>query len=170
MTKITSTDPMAAVDVDTATDLVPVVDVSEVGNDRNKKMTFEVLGEVLASLLGGFATPMEASEDFAGGEFCNVHASAGAKIRLADASDDTKPVNGFVPDAIATGDPGSMITPGAVITGLAGLTPGVPHYLDTAAGGITDTPPAGAGNLVQEVGVALSATVLLFNPKQGVTI
>jgi hypothetical protein len=89
---------------------------------------------------------------------------------LADASDDTKPVNGFVPDAIATGDPGSMITPGAVITGLSGLTPGVPHYLDTAAGAITDTPPAAAGNLVQEVGIALSATVLLFNPKEGVTL
>jgi hypothetical protein len=75
------------------------------------------------------------------------------------------------PAAIANGDAGLMVMPGRKIHGLAGLTPGARYYLDAAvAGGITDTPPAGAGNLVQEVGVALSATELLFNPKVGVTL
>jgi hypothetical protein len=121
-------------------------------------------------LYGDRAVPMNTSEAFAGGEFCNIHASSGAKIRKANATDDTKPVNGFVPAAIASPGSGTMIAPGTKLTGLAGLTPGVPHYLSTAAGGITDTPPSAAGNLVQEVGVALSATELLFNPKTGVTV
>lgn len=116
------------------------------------------------------AIAMTASEAFSGGEFCNIHASSGAKIRKANATDDTKPVNGFVASAITSGAAGLMAVPGSRLTGLSGLTPGVPYYLDTTAGAITATPPSGSGNLVQEVGIALSATELLFNPKLGVTL
>jgi hypothetical protein len=113
---------------------------------------------------------MIASETISAGQFVSIHASSGAKIRKANATDDTKPVNGFAAAGIASAAAGAMTVPGNVITGLSGLTPGAIYYLDTTAGAITDTPPSGSGNLVQEVGVALSATSLLFNPKKGLTL
>jgi hypothetical protein len=128
------------------------------------------INDNFTELYGDRAIPMATSQAFAGGEFCNIHASAGAKIRKANATDDTKPANGFVPAAIANPGTGTMLAPGTKLTGFVGLTPGAVYYLDTVAGGIIDTPPAGAGNLVQEVGVAVSATELLFNPKQGITL
>lgn len=155
---------MAAAEVDRAADLFPIVDMSEAGNDRNKVMTPEEAAKALA----GHA--ITASEALGAATFVNVHASGGAKIRKANAADDTKPVDGFAPAAIANGDVGLMLPPGRVVTGLAGLTPGARYFLAAVAGTITDTPPSAGGNLVQEVGVAVSATELLFNPKQGVTL
>lgn len=121
-------------------------------------------------LYGDRSVTMTASEALSAANFVNIHNSSGAKIRKANATDDTKPVNGFVPAGIANGASGTMIAPGRVITGLSGLTPGSAYYLDTTGGAITATPPSGSGNLVQEVGVALSATDLLFTPKQGITL
>jgi hypothetical protein len=132
---------------------------------------YDKCNDNFTELYGDRAIDLTASAAFAGGEFCNIHASGGAaKIRKADATDDTKPVNGFVPAAILSGATGTMIAPGARLTGLSGLAPGSTYYLDASPGAITVTPPAAAGNLVQEVGVALSATDLLFNPKPGVTL
>jgi hypothetical protein len=127
-------------------------------------------GGAWSQALADRAVNMTASEALAAGDFVNIHASAGAKIRKANATDDTKPVNGFVPAAIANTATGAMLKAGATISGLAGLTAGAIHYLATAAGTITDTQPAGAGNLVQEVGLAISATQLLFNPSRGITL
>jgi hypothetical protein len=160
MTKITDLTAMDGDTIDFDDDVVPIVDVSAVGVARNKKLT-------VAELLG--CPVMTASEALSAGDFVNVHASTGAKIRKADADDDTKPVNGFVPAAIGSGSSGVVILPGRKLSGLSGLTAGGIHYLSTTAGTITDTPPSGSGNLVQEVGVAISATELLFNPRQGFT-
>lgn len=161
MTKITDLAAMDGDTIDFDDDVFPIVDVSAVGAARNKKMT---VAEAL-----GFPV-MTASEDLAAGNFVNIHASTGAKIRKADADDDTRPVHGFVPVAILNTASGVVILPGRKLSGLSGLTAGAVHYLSTTGGAITDTPPSGAGNLVQEVGVAISATELLFNPKMGITL
>jgi hypothetical protein len=117
------------------------------------------------------SAPVTASEAIAAASFGNVYTSAGAaRVRKANASDATKPCNCYVPAAIANGATVDVRGPGAKITGLAGLTPGTTYYLATVGGMITDTPPAGAGNLIQEIGVAVSATELLFNPKSGVQL
>ncbi|MEN3338305.1 MAG: hypothetical protein V7647_1981, partial [Acidobacteriota bacterium] len=130
-----------------------------------------VLGPVtVAEVTVTPASTIQASEAIAAASFVNIYSSSGAKVRKANATDDTKPVNGFAPAAIANGASGSVQGAGCKVTGLAGLTPGATYYLDTAAGGITVTPPSGSGNLVQEVGVAVSATEILFNPKVGVTL
>jgi hypothetical protein len=104
------------------------------------------------------------SEAIAAGNFVSYHNAGGAKVRKANATDDTKPVNAFAPAAIGNGANGTVILPGGVVSGLVGLTPGAPYFLDTVGGAITDTRPAGAGNLVQRVGLALSATELHFDP------
>lgn len=45
----------------------------------------------------------------------------------------------------------------------SGLTPDVLIYLSTTAGGVTETPPTGAGNYVRVLGSNLSATTRYFN-------
>jgi hypothetical protein len=127
--------------------------------------------DVTGAVDGANSSPATASEAIAVGNFVNIFSSSGAKVRKANATDDTKPVNGYAAAAIANTAVGSIRAPGGKISGLTGLTPGATYYLDAAvAGGITVTPPSGAGNLVQEVGVAISATELFFNPRQGETL
>lgn len=116
------------------------------------------------SITSQFNATMTASETLAAGNFVNIHASSGAKIRKANATDDTKRCDAFVAAGITSGASGAVTFPGQKLTGLSGLTPGAVYYLDTTGGAITDTAPSSSGNLVQEVGVALSATELLFKP------
>lgn len=106
----------------------------------------------------------------AAGDFVNIHASSGAKVRKADATTAAKPCNGFVPSAIADTASGTVQGPGTKASGLSGLTPGATYYLHTTPGQITPTPPSGAGNLVQKVGVAVSATELFFFPDGGIEL
>jgi hypothetical protein len=129
-----------------------------------------VLGPVTAGALTvNSSSTLTAAEAIVAANFVNIFASSGAKVQKANATDDTKPANGFAPAAISNGATGSVQGPGK-ISGLSGLTPGAIYYLSTTPGAITATAPTGAGNLVQEVGVAVSATELLFHPKQGVTL
>lgn len=150
-----------------------LIDIGAAPNDHSGDTLRDGGGKIndnFTELYGDRGATMTASEALVAGNFVNIHASSGAKIRKANATDDTKPVHGFVPSAILSAAAGSMIGPGRVIPGLSGLTPGATYYLDTTGGAITDTPPSASGNLVQEVGLAVSATELLFNPKVGVTI
>lgn len=49
------------------------------------------------------------------------------------------------------------------VAGFVGLTAGAVYYLGTL-GGMTTTPPNVGGNVIQRIGVAISATALLLNP------
>jgi hypothetical protein len=124
--------------------------------------------DVSGAIDAAASAPATATEAIAAGAFVNVYSVSGAaKIRNANATDASKPCNGFVATAITSGATGSVRGSGGKITGLSGLTPGATYYLGTTAGTITTTAPTTDGNLVQEIGVAVSATELLFNPKQG---
>jgi hypothetical protein len=48
-------------------------------------------------------------------------------------------------------------------TALTGLTPGLTYYLSVTSGGVTTTPTTTTGQIVQEVGFAVSATTLRVN-------
>lgn len=109
---------------------------------------------------------IEASEALSTGNVLNLYTSGGnARIRKANATDTAKPANAFTLTAIANGASGAIYFVGQIITGLSGLTPGTVYYLDTTGGALTATPPSTPGNGVQQVGIALSATTLLFNPQ-----
>jgi hypothetical protein len=111
-------------------------------------------------------TSLTASEVLTAGQIVSIWSSGGAaKVRKANATDDTKPAHGFVLAGVASGATATVSLPGQAITGLSSLTPGATYYLDTTGGGITATQPSTSGNLVQRVGVALSATTLLFQPE-----
>lgn len=111
-----------------------------------------------------------ASENIAAGDLINYHDSSGVKIRKADATSAGKPAQGFVLSAISSAASGTVYPEEAVITGLSGLTIGARYFLSTTAGAITTTAPSSSGQVVQEVGYALSATELLFRPQPPITL
>ncbi len=112
-----------------------------------------------------------ASENLAAGAIVNLHTVAGVcKMQNANATDNTKPAHGFVKAAVISGHSGVFIGAGQIDSAVSGLTPGAVYYLDASAGGVTAVPPSSAGNLVQEVGQAMSAGALAFWPKAGVTL
>lgn len=98
------------------------------------------------------------------GMLINLYSNAGVvSIRPADSTAAGSKADGYATSAIASGANGTVnLGPGA-ITGLSGLTAGSDYYLSTV-GGISDTPPSAAGNVVQYVGKATSATELDFQP------
>lgn len=107
---------------------------------------------------------IEASEDLAAGDLVNLHTVLGeARMRLADATDTTKPAHGFVKAAVLAGALGKFYGPGQINDQLVGLTPGGDYWLSAATpGGVEAAVPATSLNGQQEVGQALSDTELLF--------
>lgn len=101
-----------------------------------------------------------ASEALAAGDLVNIHNSTGAKVRKADATTVGKHCHGFVLASVANAAAATVYFESS-ITGLSSLTPG-DRFLSTTPGLSTSTPPSGSGNVVQRVGVAVSATVLSF--------
>jgi hypothetical protein len=119
---------------------------------------------------GGIVAAIQASENLAAGAIVNVWNSSGARIRNANATDNTKPAHGFVLAAVTSGNIGIFYGAGNIDTGLTGMTPGDTQFLDVTNGNITNAAPGAAGNLVQVLGVALSASKLAFAPNQGITV
>lgn len=111
--------------------------------------------------IGADTAVIDASEGLAAGDWINVWDDAGiAKVRKADATTSGKEANGFVLSAVTIGSPATVYFEGTN-TQVSGQTPG-PVYLQTTAGTGGATAPSASGNLVQQVGVALSATSVNF--------
>ena len=100
------------------------------------------------------------SEALAAGDLVNIWNSSGAKARKADATTAGKEAHGFVLAAFGSGVPAAVYFEGTN-TAVTGLTPG-PQFLNTTAGAASSTAPSGSGNVVQRVGVAVSATAFNF--------
>lgn len=115
--------------------------------------------------------PIVASEALAAGDLVNVYDNAGsANCRKADASAaaGAKRAHGFVLASVISsgtatvyfGDPNTAVT---------GLTSGT-QFLSASTPGKSvsvGSIPTGSGQLVQQVGVAVGATVLVFAPNTG---
>lgn len=111
--------------------------------------------------IGADTASIQASENLSAGNYVNIHDVAGAfRIRKADATTSGKEAHGFVLSAVTSGANGTVYFEGSN-TGVTSQTPGV-VYLSTTAGGGTATAPSGAGNVVQRIGVATSATNVNF--------
>jgi hypothetical protein len=112
-----------------------------------------------------------ASEAIPAGSLVDVYNNAGTlNMRKADATAAGKEADGFVIGAIANGGTGTVYFEGT-ITGLTGLTPGARVYTPVGAGGVPSMAvPAASGNVVQFVGVALSATEVTFEPEDGIIL
>lgn len=116
--------------------------------------------------VGAAIATVTASENLAAGDVVNIYNNAGTpNVRKADATTTGKEATGYVLSAVTSSNAAEVRMNG-VISGLSSLTTGTIYYLSTTAGGITSTPPTGSGNVLQEIGAAISATALSFAPKQ----
>lgn len=121
----------------------------------------------------GTANAMEvgdASEALAADDIVNIFDSGGGTfaVRKADADDPTKFACGFVLAAVSMSDPATVYFSG-LLGGQAGLTPGW-VYLSATAGEGTSTAPSSAGQIVQNLGRAVSATQFWFNPLDAIPL
>ena len=111
--------------------------------------------------IGADTATLTASETLAAGDWVNVWNDAGTfKVRKADATTAGKEAHGFVLTAVTSGNPATVYFEGTN-TQVTGQTPG-PVYLQTTAGRGGATIPSASGNVVQQIGVAVSATAVNF--------
>jgi hypothetical protein len=115
----------------------------------------------------GNAVQINISEALDAGDLINIYNDGGAKARKADASLNYTAV-GYVLEVYSLEEIATVYLSG-IITGLTGLTPGAKQYLSTT-GDITETAPTTTGYIVHEVGTALSATTMIFEPQQTILL
>ena len=118
--------------------------------------------------IGADTAAITASETLAAGDWVNVWNNSGAKVRKADATTAGKEAHGFVLAAVTSGNPATVYFEGAN-TQVSGQTPG-PVFLQTTAGVGGPTVPSASGNVVQQIGVAVSATAVNFERSVPVTL
>ena len=100
------------------------------------------------------------------GKFVNLHlANSVLKGRLADNSNGRK-AHCFVTTAVADAATGTGFYSSNKNDQLSGMTIGDVQFLGTAGGVTSTVPAAGAGVLVQPLGIAESATALTFETMQ----
>jgi hypothetical protein len=82
----------------------------------------------------------------------------------ASATDSTKmPARGLVGASGGDGEPYKILRYGYMYNSAWNWTVGAEVYV-AAGGGITETPPAAGGNIVQNIGYAVTADIIFFNP------
>ena len=119
--------------------------------------------------IGTDTATVTASEALAAGDWVNIWNDAGtAKVRKADATTAGKEVHGFVLSAVTSGNPATVYFEGTN-TQVTGQTPG-PVFLQTTPGRGGTTIPSASGNVVQQIGVAVSATAVNFERGAPVTL
>lgn len=101
------------------------------------------------------------SENLAAGDWVNLWSDGGTlKVRKADATTAGKEADGFVSVTVTSPANATVFREGTN-SNATSLTLGAFHYLGTTPGAETATAPSAAGNVVQRLGKAKSATELL---------
>lgn len=120
--------------------------------------------------LGGDVAVLAASGALADGDFVNVFNDGGTpKVRKADASSGITAAHGFVLAAVADLANATVYFEGNN-TSQSGLTGGVVYLSPTIPGRATNTAPVGTGEIVQKLGVAVSATQVNFEPSSPILL
>lgn len=146
--------------------------VSAGAADSGKVVALDASGKIDATVLptgvGADTASVTTSEALAAGDFVNIWNSTGAKARKADATTAGKEAHGFVLSAAASGAQAAVYFEGTN-TQVTGQTPGR-AYLATTPGGAVTVAPSAAGNIVQTIGFAISATAINFQSGTPVTL
>lgn len=142
--------------------------------DAGKVPALDSAGKLDTSVMpvgiGADTKTIVASENLAAGDLVNVWNDTGTiKVRKADATSPSKRAHGFVLSSVSSAANATVYFEGT-ITGLSSLTLGGTYFLGTTAGAATATATTTAGHIVQQVGVAISATELSFEPQQPVEL
>jgi hypothetical protein len=95
-------------------------------------------------------------------------------VGLADATTEGKYATGFSKYTVLSGEYGTFLLAGNILTGSSGLLPGNSYYLTTTPGNIVVSSAApsttGSGQVFQKIGVALTSTSFMFNPESPFTL
>jgi len=120
--------------------------------------------------VGGAAISITATagENLAEGDLVELYNNGGTLTARKATCATWYKAEGFVLDTITSGNTGTIYLSGTV-TGLAGLTPGAKQFLSTN-GDVTETATNTSGYIIQEVGVALSATTMIFRPQEAIEL
>lgn len=150
------------------------VTVSAGSGDVGKFPQFDANGKldvsVLPSGIGAESESAVASEALAAGVFVNTFDNAGTKsVRMANGSTPGLEANGYVTSAFAAAATATVFTDGAN-TSRSGLTPGATYYLGATAGSVTLVPLTTAGQIHQKIGKASSATSIVFEHFDPITL
>lgn len=137
-------------------------DVSDGSANAGDIVALDPSGKISQTMLpagvGQSTISAVATEALSAGDLVQVYSNGGVRsVRKANATDYTKPSNGFVLDSIAQSASGIVYLGGQnTAIPLGTFTPadiGKRVFLSTTAGGVTTTPPTAPGNLIQPVGV-----------------
>jgi hypothetical protein len=110
--------------------------------------------------IGQDAVTAVAGEALGAGDM--VYFGAGGTVLKADATAIGKAARGYVTSAVSNGANATVFFDDSNPS-LSALVPGTTYYLSATAGQVTATPPTTAGQIVQEIGFASSATNLRVN-------
>lgn len=152
---------------------VAAVQTSTGATDANKVVALDSNGQLATSMMptgvAADTASVVASEALAAGNLVNIYNVGGvATARKADATTAGKEAHGFVLAAVLNAANATIYFEGNN-NQVTGLTPGK-QFLATTAGGTTVTAPSTAGNVVQTVGFATSATSMNFQSGTPVTL
>jgi hypothetical protein len=141
--------------------------------DVGKLPSLDAAGKLDTSFMptgiGADTSSIVSSENLAAGYLVNIWNNAAvANVRKADATVAGKEAHGFVLAAVTAPAAATVYFEGSN-TGVTGLTPG-PQFLSATAGLCTATAPSAAGNVVQRVGFATSATNMNFQSQTPVVL
>jgi hypothetical protein len=118
--------------------------------------------------IGVESKSMVASENLSASDLVNIWNDSGTqKARKADASNNRR-AHGYVLEAVTSGQSATVRFEQS-ITGLSGLTPGATQFLGVS-GAMTATPPSTATHISQQIGVAVTADEVSFEPQQPITL
>lgn len=157
------------------TEEAPITSSAGAGDGGKIIATDEATGKLSSSFLpsgiGADTISVTASEALSDGDFVNLYSNTGAFCRKADGSAAGKPADGFVLASVSSSGTATVYPIGTLNNHRSGMTPGARQYLsDTTPGAITATVPTTAGHVVQEIGVASSATEIIFKPGPAITL
>ena len=150
------------------------VTTSAGAGDVGKLPQLDATGKLDPSLMpsgiGAESESATATEALAAGDFVNIYDAAGTKsVRKADGTTPGKEANGYVLAAFANAAVATVFTDGAN-TQRTGLTAGSTYYLSVTAGGVTLVPLTTAGHIHQKLGKASTATSLVFEHFEPITL
>lgn len=133
--------------------------------DAGKIMAADDTGRASLTLMpigiGPDTASLVSSESLSAGDWVNVWPDTVSKVRKADATVKGKECDGFVLAAV-TAPAVALVYFEGINTQVSGRSPGVMQFLATTAGGSVETAPSGTGNVVQQLGKAVSATEVQF--------
>lgn len=146
---------------------VQPVNISVGAGDAGKVAQLDAAGKWDISMMptgvGAEVVVAASSENLTAGNWVNLYNNAGTiNVRKADATTNAKPAHGFVLANVTSPANATVYLISGQNSATSGKTVGAKQWLDTTAGASTETAPSASGNIVQLLGVATSATNVIF--------